>query len=66
MLQEVDPSRTSTRGSLPGEIFIYWGEGKAGGEGRSQTREETLIRVGLGPPGRPRLAALPRTGSVSP
>lgn len=25
----------------------------------SQTREETLIRVGLGPPGRPRLAALP-------
>ena len=39
MLQEVDPSRTSTRGSLPGEIFIYWGEGKAGREGRRGGQE---------------------------
>lgn len=53
MLQEVDPSRRSTGGSLPREIFIYWGEGRARGEGTSQTREETLIRAGLGPPRRP-------------
>lgn len=69
MLQEVDPSRTSMRGSLPGKIFTGGKgrqEARAGGEGMSQTGEETVIWVGLGPPGRPQLAASPRIGSASP
>lgn len=70
MLQEVDPSRTSKRGSLPGKIFTGGKgrqEGRAGGEGMSQTREETVIWVGLGPPRRPRLATSPpRRGPARP